>query len=206
MFEPLFIILGGVLAAVVVIGVVFDVRFGRQLRTERQVRSVGPRPGSAEPAAFEVPRQAAVEALGILDTPREERFDRIVTMARQLYRTESAVFSVIDNEREWHKARSGDTIEQTTRDASFCSVTIRGSGPFIIADASVDERFRDTQPVADGVRFYAGYPVHAPTGEAIGALCVYDPSPRDLEGVDQEMLKGLAALIEAELRVKPALR
>jgi len=165
-------------------------------------RTVGPRAASDENPAIERRRQRAVDRLGILDTPSEERFDRIVTMARQLYHTDSAVFSVIDRDREWHKSRSGDTVEEAVRTASFCSVTIRGEDALVVGDASKDDRFNDTPSVVGDpkLRFYAGFPVRAPGGEQIGALCVYDPEPRNADEVDESMLRQLAHLIEAELR------
>lgn len=172
-------------------------------------RTVGPRPVSEEDPAIERRRQRAVDGLAIVDTAPEDRFDRIVTMARQLYNTESAVFSVIDRDREWHKSRSGiNTVEQTERTSSFCSVTIRGTESMVVGDASTDERFSHT-PAVEGdpnIRFYAGFPVRAPGGQQIGALCVYDPKPRVQTEVDGTMLRQLAHLIEAELRVAPANR
>ena len=169
-------------------------------------RSTGPRAASEEPVEHERRRQKAVDALGIVDTPAEDRFDRIVTMARQLYGTESAVFSVIDRDREWHKSRSGNTVEQASRTASFCSVTIRGTDAMVVGDASKDDRFRETAAVEGdpNIRFYAGFPVQAPNGQQIGALCVYDPTPRNADEIDDSMLRQLAHLIEAELRVAPA--
>ena len=198
----------GVLAAVAITAIALDTVRSLRTRRSNEARSVGPRPVEQEPVEWERRRQKAVDDLGILDTPTEDRFDRIVTMARQLYGTESAVFSILDRDREWHKSRSGNTIEQTDRTGSFCSVTIRGAETMIIGDASTDDRFTSVAAVADdpGIRFYAGFPVKAPGGEQIGALCVYDPTPRDPAGVDDAMLRQLAHLIEAELRVAPARR
>lgn len=203
---PLWLLLGGIIGAAV-IGIIVVLRV-RRARLSAQGRSAGPRPVSAEPVEPELRRQKAVDALKILDTAPEDRFDRIVTMARQLYGTESAVFSIIDNDREWHKSRSGKTIVEAARSASFCSVTIRGRGSMVIGDASTDPRFNETAAVLDdpSIRFYAGFPVKAPGGEQIGALCVYDPSPRDESQVDDSMLRQLAHLLEAELKVAPARR
>lgn len=175
-------------------------------RLDPDGRRVGPRPASEENQRIERRRQRAVEGLGILDTPAEERFDHIVSLARQLYGTDSAVFSVIDNDREWHKSRSGNTVEEAARTSSFCSVTIRGTGPMVIGDASHDERFNATPAVVDdpNIRFYAGVPIKAPGGEQIGALCVYDPNPRDAVGVDAADLRRLGHLIEAELKAPSA--
>jgi hypothetical protein len=153
--------------------------------------------------AAEAERQSAVDALGILDTPAEDRFDRIVTMARQLYGTKAAVFSVIDRDREWHKSMSGTDVDEVARSSSFCNVTIRNRGAMVVGDAHEDERFSDNPLVVGdpGIRFYAGFPVESPTGERIGALCVYDPKPRIAADVDESMLRQLALLIQAELRV-----
>jgi hypothetical protein len=198
----------GVLAAVAIVAITFDTLRSLRIRRSNEARSVGPRAVEQETVEWERKRQKAVDALKILDTPAEDRFDRIVTMARQLYGTESAVFSILDNDREWHKSRSGDTIEQTDRTGSFCSVTIRGADAMIIGDASKDDRFASVAAVAEdpGIRFYAGFPVKAPGGEQIGALCVYDPTPRQASEVDDAMLRQLAHLLEAELRVAPARR
>jgi GAF domain-containing protein len=201
-----FWILLGTLPALAVVGVVWILR--ARHAGMKNGRSEGPRPASAEPVERERRRQKAVDDLNILDTAPEDRFDRIVTMARQLYGTESAVFSIIDNDREWHKSRSGKTILEAARTSSFCSVTIRGRDSMIVGDASADPRFNETAAVVDdpGIRFYAGYPVKAPGGQQIGALCVYDPKPRDGATVDDSMLRQLAHLLEAELKVAPERR
>ena len=198
--NPVLWVVFGVLAIVSAGAIVYDGVASVRARTEG--RTVGPRPASAENQAIERRRQRAVDALGILDTPSEDRFDRIVTMARQLYHTEAAVFSVIDRDREWHKSRSGNTVEEAERTASFCSVTIRGTDALIVGDASKDDRFSASPGVVGDphVRFYAGFPVTAPGGEQIGALCIYDPEPRRADEVDDSMLRQLAHLIEAELR------
>ena len=153
--------------------------------------------------AAEAERQSAVDALGILDTPAEDRFDRIVTMARQLYGTNAAVFSVIDRDREWHKSMSGTDVDEVARSSSFCNVTIRNRGAMVVGDAYEDDRFSDNPLVVGdpGIRFYAGFPVESPTGERIGALCVYDPKPRVASDVDESMLRQLALLIQAELQI-----
>jgi len=195
--EILLIILG-VVAVVILVALVLDIR---QRSARRKARSVGPRDRSLENPEWEAKRQAAVDASGILDTAREDRYDSIVTMARQLYGTDAAIFTVIDKDREWHKAMNGTDVVNNKRDTSFCSVTIRSSGSFVVGDASHDDRFVD-QPLVkdDSIRFYAGYPVTV-DGQNIGALCVFDSEPRSESDVDDSMLKNLASLIEAELRV-----
>ena len=160
-------------------------------------------PALDDPA--ELRRQGSVDLLQIVDTPSEERFDRIVEMARKLYRTETAVFAVVDRNRTWHKARVGTLVEQVERSNSFSSVIVQQCGPMIIADAAADRRFRSNPAVSgkSGVRFYAGVPIVAPSGERIGALCVADTKPRPAASVDPSVLANLGRLIEAELRFRP---
>ena len=150
----------------------------------------------------EAERQSAVDALGILDTPTEERFDRIVAMAREVYGTEVAIFSVIDHDREWHKSMVGTDIDEISRSSSFCSHTIRERGAMVIPNLQLDERF-EHNPFVEGephLRFYAGFPVESPSGERIGALCVLDSTPRQSADVDESTLRELALRIQAELR------
>jgi GAF domain-containing protein len=194
------------IALVIAVAVVVVALISVRVSANRRYRAEGPGFGSV-PAHVEQRRQAAVDALAIVDTAAEERFDRIVSMARQLYGTEAAVFSIIDRGREWHKAISGPAAEQVDRGTSFCSVTIRGNGPLVIPDAQVDDRFRDVPAVVDDphIRFYAGHPVKDRSGQRVGALCVYDPEPRDETDIDPSMLAQLAHLIEAELRAQRVL-
>ena len=47
--------------------------------------------------------------------------------------------------------------------------------PFVILDASIDERFAGNPFISDGlIRFYAGTAVRDAAGFAIGVLCVTD--------------------------------
>lgn len=47
-------------------------------------------------------------------------------------------------------------------------------------DTREDDRFADN-PLLTGpphIRFHAGAPLHAPTGERVGTLCIIDDRPR----------------------------
>jgi hypothetical protein len=161
-------------------------------------------PAGQGAAEREAERLAALEETGVLDTLVDDRFDRIVTMARQLYGTSGAAFAVVDKDKVWHKSRSEGVPSQVPRDASFCSTTVMGRGLHVVADLAVDPTSIGDASVAQevGARFYAGYPVESPSGEQIGALCVFDGTPREASSFDDTLLRQLAQLIEAELRVK----
>lgn len=175
---------------------------GRTSRSRGLVVSTPPTVPSLDDPA-EARRQEAVDSLGIVDTEAEERFDRIVEMARSLYHTDAAVFSVIDRDREWMKATAGTPITQVPRSSSFCSVIVQQEGALVVGDTTLDPRFAHNPGVvgAPGIRFYAGVPIITREGEKIGALCVSDTRPR--KNVDMSILEQLALLVQAELRLTP---
>jgi hypothetical protein len=147
-------------------------------------------------------RQSTVEALGILDTPPEERFDRITHTARDLLGTTSAAIVFVDRDRHWFKSRIGVDIEEMPRSSSLCDVTIQRREHFTAEDAALDARFAANPLVAGWphMRFYAGYPIEAPNGVRVGTLCVFDPTPRVLSDADAALLRGLALMAQNELR------
>ena len=150
-------------------------------------------------------RQAAVDGLAIVDTPSEARFDRLVLLAQRLFATEAALITIIDRDRQWHKARVGLDAAELPRSDSFCAITIADDGPLIVEDARTDPRFSHN-PLVQGdplIRFYAGFPIESPSGERIGALCVFDSKPRSAAEVDQVLLRELALQVQRELRVGP---
>ena len=144
--------------------------------------------------------QAAVDSLHLPSAPGAE-FDRIVAIARRVFGTESAAFSVIDGDQQWYKSRVGVDIVRVPRDQAICSVTIETGAGLVVPDARADPRFRKTALVTaePGVRFYAGYPVTGPDGEPVGALCVFDSQPRRATDVDLAVLRHLAQLVSDEL-------
>lgn len=153
----------------------------------------------------ETRRRQALDALNILDTPIEERFERITRSARQLMNMPIAAISLVDEDRQWFKSVQGLEVSETPRAGSFCSQALLGSGPLIVHDASQDERFARSAWVRDDpwIRFYAGYPVKAGNGCAVGTLCVVDRKPRRFGHKQEVILRSLAKTVEVELKSKP---
>lgn len=150
----------------------------------------------------EAERVGALHALGVLDTPREERYDRVVRLAQQIFGVGAAAVNLVDADRQWTKAEVGlPGLVDTPRRDSFCARTVEHPGALVVPDAAADDRFR-TNPFVRGdppVRFYAGHPLRAPGGERIGSLCLTDPVPRELTAREQAILAELAGLVEHEL-------
>lgn len=149
----------------------------------------------------EIERLTALHRLEILDTPAEERFDRITRLATRLFNVPIALVSLIDENRQWFKSCQGLNVRETSRDISFCGHAILRDKPLVIPDALEDKRFYDNPLVRDDpyIRFYAGQPLADAENNKLGTLCLIDRQPRRFEGSDLEALKDLAVLVEQEL-------
>jgi GAF domain-containing protein len=146
-------------------------------------------------------RQLALDQLQILDTPRDERFDSITRVARDLFGVSGASVTFIDRERQWIKSAAGMRRNATPREGSFCAVTIARDKLFVVEDVLADGRFA-SHPWVTGdehVRFYAGYPLEAPDGERVGALCIVDTQPRTFSTSDASLLRELALRVQSTL-------
>ena len=151
----------------------------------------------------EAERLADLRALNLLDTPPEERFERIVRLVRHVFNAPIAYIALVDADRQWFKARHGLEATQTPRNISFCGHTIAQDEPLIVADAARDARFFDNPLVTRGprLRFYAGFPLAGPNGHAVGTLCLADTTPRELTAREVATFRELATLTERELNL-----
>ncbi|APR93483.1 diguanylate cyclase [Pandoraea thiooxydans] len=151
--------------------------------------------------ADETTRIETLHSLQILDTPAEERFDRLTRLAKKLFGVPIALVSLVDTNRQWFKSNDGLSASETPRDISFCGHAILGDDILMIPDALSDERFHDNPLVTrdPGIRFYAGCPLAVANGCKIGTLCLLDVKPRKLDEEERELLRDLAHMAEQEL-------
>lgn len=149
----------------------------------------------------EASRVATLHGLGILDTPRESRFDRYTHIAARAFERPIALISLIDQRRQWFKSAVGVDIEETPREISFCGHAILGDGVFEVQNARLDPRFRDNPLVVRSprIRFYAGAPLIAPNGHRLGTLCIIDRIPHQLSDAEKTTLKNLADTVVGEM-------
>ena len=156
-----------------------------------------------EPAfpSDEADRIAILRGLNILDTPPEERFDRLTRLTQRLLNVPITLISLIDTNRQWFKSCRGLDASETSRSISFCGHAILDDQLFVIPDAILDPRFADNPLVtgAPNIRFYAGQPLKASNGSRMGTLCVIDSKPHHLTQSERDSLRDLALLVEDEL-------
>jgi two-component system, cell cycle sensor histidine kinase and response regulator CckA len=150
---------------------------------------------------------ARVEALRkyqILDTLPEQAFDDLVYLASQICGTPIALINLIDSNRQWFKAKVGLDFQEIPRNVGFGCLCIEQGDVLIIPDTLASEEFAQNPVVISEphIRFYAGVPLIAPGGEAIGALCIADSIPRDITSEQVEALRSLSRLIVRQLDVR----
>jgi diguanylate cyclase len=152
----------------------------------------------------EAERLAALHRADVLDTPAEEVYDEIVRAAAELCGTPISLVSLVDEDRQWFKAKVGIDADQTPRDTAFCAHAICSDELMEVPDAREDHRFAANELVVDdpNVRFYAGVPLRTAAGYSYGTLCVIDTVPRLLTTEQRDGLSRLArqATVLLELR------
>lgn len=150
----------------------------------------------------EAARLEALERYEIMDSAPEKAFDDLTFLASQICQTPVSVITLLDSERQWFKSKVGVEAPEMPRDVSFCAhALLRPDQLLLVPDAAEDIRFWDN-PLVTGdpnVRSYAGAPLVTPDGHALGALCVVDLVPRELDAAQQEALRALGRQVVAQL-------
>ncbi|GJD36110.1 GAF domain-containing protein [Methylobacterium aerolatum] len=155
-------------------------------------------------------RLAALDALGVLDTPAETDFDDVVRLATRLCAVPVGLVSLVSADRQWFKARVGFPASETDLDRSVCRIALSADDLLVIPDLAADPRTA-ANPLVTGeprIRFYAGAPLRLGNGLVVGSLCVIDTAPRPggLTPEQAEDLRVLARQVVAQLELRGALR
>ncbi len=156
------------------------------------------------PIASEKQRLKVLWQYDVLDTMPEAMFDDLTELAANICEAPVALISLVDEKRQWFKAKVGTSLRETARDISFCAHAIQQPDLFIVPDATKDERFAHSPLVTEdpGIRFYAGAPLITPDGYALGTLCVIDKVPRELSPAQKRALAILSRHVVAQLELR----
>lgn len=150
-------------------------------------------------------RLAALRGYSILDSPREEEFDQLVLLVREVFAMPMAAISFVDRDRQWFKAEAGLDCDETPLSCSVCAEAIEsGLDVLVISDATMDARTNCNPMVIGGpqIRFYAGAVLRTPDGHALGALLLLDVKPRQLTDTQERLLRTLSRQVMLMLEAR----
>ncbi|MBZ9628482.1 PAS domain S-box protein [Psychroflexus sp. CAK1W] len=137
----------------------------------------------------------AIDNYNILDSNRDQGFDRLVEMAAKVCNCSQAVLSILDKDRFWVKSSFNFNQDEISKEDSFCDIAIKNPSKVeIIQDASkLNPKDRRIKYLKEhNINFYAGKSIVDPDGYSIGTLCVLDPETKILTPSQQHILKQLS--------------
>ncbi|MES2740112.1 MAG: sensor domain-containing diguanylate cyclase [Pseudomonadota bacterium] len=157
----------------------------------------------------ETARLIELRESGILDTPREQAFDDIASLAAAIFRAPIAAVSFIDDRRQWFKSIVGMDLPEVPLGISLCLHTLRLPGTVLeVPDTLKDPRFVG-HPIVDGaprVRLYVSAPILSSSGLALGTVCAMDMAPRAVTRQEIQAIESLGRQVTAHLELRSALR
>jgi len=105
------------------------------------------------------------------------------------------------------RVEPASTERVTALEDALCTVTVLSGDVLVSADTRTHPWLRELPSVAAGhVGAYLGVPLDLGNGVLVGALCVYDPHPRDWSERDVGLVCDVADIVVLELRRVTALR
>ncbi|HVZ84504.1 MAG TPA: EAL domain-containing protein [Terracidiphilus sp.] len=153
----------------------------------------------------EAGRLMALAEYGLDEKELLPDLEPVVHIAARMLDMPIAAVNMIGSDHVFFAASHGIGECDMRRDVSFCAHAITQDDVMVVLDATIDQRFHDNPLVTTegGIRFYAGVPLHSPSGHALGALCVIDSRPRSsFSPQDRERLKDLARLASDKLELR----
>lgn len=152
----------------------------------------------------EIERLKSLLTYNIIDTLKEEEFDKLAQLASIICETPIALISLIDDKRQWFKAKIGIEAEEMPKELTFCQYTIEKDELWEVEDATKNELLKDNPNVTpeNGLRFYAGLPLQCSLGYNIGTLCVADLKPKKISDKEKIALQIISEQIMILLEAK----
>lgn len=149
-------------------------------------------------------RMEAVLAYNLLDTPEEADFNALAELVAYICQTPIALISLMDNDRQWYKAKVGMSETEMPRKHTFCQYALHEKVVMVVPDSKLDPRFKDFPVVLNepSIRFYAGLPLTSPEGFNIGTMCVVDHQPRQLSEEQYKALGTIANQVMAQMELR----
>lgn len=153
---------------------------------------------------MEEERLTALRKIRMLDSPIEERFERLTRMICRLMDVPIALFNLIDDKQQFYKSAQGINASNAPLEGAFCTHAFSEPDMLLVSDAKTDARFCNNPNVTGermNVGFYAGCAVKTPDGMPVGTICAIDLKPRQMNEEQLQALRDIAAMVETELKI-----
>lgn len=150
----------------------------------------------------EAERLKTILRLEILNTPREERYDRITRLVARTLNMPVALISILTTDQQWFKSCAGSSLDtpHVDREWTLCDRVVTGQSSVVIEDVQTSEAGTNN-PLLENVGFYAGVPLMTRSGHVIGTLCVTDERARTFDEVALQSLEDFARWVMAEIEL-----
>ncbi len=148
--------------------------------------------------------------LDILLTTPEAVFDDVIDELARIFEVPAVMMSFIDHDTQYFKSAVGlppEFRETRTepRELSICSHVVGINDMLVIDDLLEDDRYKENPVIlASGARFYAGTPLQANSGRAVGTLCIVDVQPRTMNERERDLLRLVANGLMAQVKLRTA--
>lgn len=163
----------------------------------------------------EAARREAVARTSILDGHAREDLDELAMRAADVFDVSVAFISALDADAEYILGQSMDLPGPRTakeprmtyipRAEALCSHVLAANDSVVVPDTDRDPRFSDNPWVRKWqARFYASVPLRTSEGHVLGALCLLDHAPREIEAAELDLLDKIAADVVAVMTKESA--
>ncbi len=160
----------------------------------------------------EIARLEELYSLGIIDSPQDQKYDRITRIVSQAFKVPICFISFITEDRQWFKSCVGmDPIVGSSREidrsASFCQHVVATNQPVIVTDVKSHPLLKGKHSFEkSNTKFYVGVPLKTKRGNIIGSLCILDTKPRSFSDEELTLLTEYTDWVMAEVELEKELR
>ncbi len=146
----------------------------------------------------ELSRLIEIGDLNLLQRDADAQLEATTTDAAAQFGLPVSLISIVLDSAQHFAASHGlsgwlEDAGGTPGEWAFCRFAVESKQPFIVPDATLDDRVSNNPLVTqDGVRCYLGIPLITSKGHALGTLCVLGTTPREFSEEEVAALQALA--------------
>lgn len=156
----------------------------------------------------EIGRLRELERTQLLDSPVEDSFDRLTTLASRLLKAPIAYISLLEPHRQFFKSQVGlpdelADLREIPISHSLCRHVVASGEALIVEDARDHPLVMNHPAVKDmNVVAYLGIPLTTEDGWHLGSFCVIDTETHHWSTEDIDTMKTFAASVTNEIQLR----